>query len=299
MIFEKAIRKRQLLGMLEGHKESDSRVITDLPELVLNPAQLVPSFLEDLVQWPEKIELLCHWYQQPLTRENVHVQEIVSGQGVQISGFYDSATAGNTDLAKHGRNSYIRLDYKKVCRVFRDGWQELPSNMKLAIPTGALYKKCYLSQESGLLVQERQLIKEGVWHVIAPKTGLLGEKILPLLAYGGFAPAGVDLAEVEQVYASVGTDGKYTTLKLYKESLLRREGVSAPEGGTIQGWRYSFIEPQVQPSLMADILNHKIKITLHMGDLKKVYVSASFKTSSLPEQLINLTMIQQEENMHL
>ncbi|MBP6985881.1 MAG: hypothetical protein KBB83_04740 [Alphaproteobacteria bacterium] len=289
MLIDKAIRKKQLMGRSLGYSEVDSAEIFDRAELELNPREIMPSFVEDLQNWPEKIEILCQWQQRPINLQGVMVQEIVNGHEALPVNFYEM----DQELAVCSQFNGIDLVYKDVCQILHDGqWMDLPSAYQLGVSgEQSFYEKAYPSQSPGLFKQERVKASNSRWHVSLPAAGLSGEDMVPLLAYGCYAPKGGDFSLIEPVYASIRNNGKQTTLNLMKESTLRRAGIQKPGGGVTEGWRYQFAETALQDSPIMDILGHKIRMTIKTGEEAKNYISFSYKNSSVKEQLIYLTMI--------
>lgn len=276
MIFEKAIRRRQSPLPSLGHHEVDSTVTSGSPILQLQPQVGELSFIHELVEWPQKIDLLVHWQQLPLDRVDVKAQEIVSGMPMGIKDFYARKTSDKPELAASSR-------HKAIILFFREGHESLATNQQL-------YTKTYLSQDDGLLMQHRKSQGEGHWWMKVPKTGEEGNDMLPLLAYGCHAPPGCSFADIQQTYASIGADGNDTRISLYTESALRQRGIVQPDGGTIDGWRYIFIDRHANPSLIGDITNHKIEVPITIGEVTRTYVSVAYRESSESNQLIYLTI---------
>ncbi len=298
MLFEKAIRRRQNGLSPTGHMEADTQTTSGAPLLELQPQAITPSFMDELINWPDRIELLVQWQQVPLTTEDVRVQETVSGEAMETSPFYASATSDKPDLARMSKHQAITLKYNNLMRLYRGHLDEVvygieSNDLNLQLPD-QLYTKTYGHQSAGMLTQTREKAGEGGWNITAPKTGASGIQMVPLLTYGCHAPQGCKLTHIEQVYASIGTTGKDTSVRLYKESQLRQEGVVPPHGGTVQGWRYHFVDTPAHTSLIGDITHQKIQIQITMGDTTRTYASVSYKESSESDQLIYLTFIPTE-----
>jgi hypothetical protein len=296
MILEKAIRRRQSPLPPQGHHEVDSEITAGLPLLELQPQTPDPQFVDELAAWPQKIELLVHWQQVPLGNAAVSIQEIVSGMPLGTNNCYGDATSDNPDLARAARNQAIALHYHgQALLVSRQHEETIHGVTGDEISLGItqehpLYQKPYMVQGQGQLVQVRESLGEGRWLITAPKTRAQAENMVPLLAYGCHAPLGCRFVDIEQLYASVGAVGKETSLRLYKESLLKREGVVQPGGGTSKGWHYQFVDSHAAPtSLIADIMTHRIRIPVTFGDIERTYVSAGYRESLESDQLIYLT----------
>jgi hypothetical protein len=292
MLLEKAIRKRQSPVPSPGHQEVDSEITLGSPLIQLKPQPMDPLFVDELMDWPSMIDLLVHWERVPMDPNNVSVQEIVSDIPMGVSAFYENDITDKPELAKQSRNQAIKLTYHHQARLYiqqRESMMYGTEGEELTLDINeeeSLFMKPYLYQEPQALVQIRDSVDEGRWRITSPKTQFTGENRLPLLAYGCHAPLGCRLVDIEQVYASIGTTGKDTSIRLYKEGLLKREGVVQPHGGTIEGWQYNFIESQAQTSLIADILKHKIPLTITMGDVQRTYVSAGYGENIESDQLI-------------
>jgi len=299
MLFEKAIRRRQSGLSPTGHMEADSQTTSGAPLLELQPQAITPSFMDELINWPDRIELLVQWQQVPLTPEDVRVQETVSGEAMGTRPFYASVASDKPDLASMSKYQAIALKYNNLMCLYRGHLDEVvygceSKDLKLQVPD-QVYIKPYGHQRAGMLMQSREKAGEGGWNITAPKIGTRGNQMVPLLVYGCHAPQGCKLTNIEQVYASIGTTGKDTSVRLYKESQLRQEGVVPPQGGTVQGWRYHFVDTPANTSLIGDITHQKVQVHITMGDVTRTYVSVSYKESSESDQLIYVTFIPTEE----
>jgi hypothetical protein len=300
MLFEKAIRKRQSNLPSPGHREIDTHIISGAPLIQLEPELLTPFFVDELQGWPDKIEMLVHWRQVPLEQRNIMVQEVVDQVALAPNNFYGSDASDKPDLANLSQTQAIVLSYQNMMRLYRGRNEDVVHgtagyNCQIHVPEdNHLYTQPYLFQTQALL-QSRQYMDEGRWLVTAPKAGPVGEKLVPLLGYGCYAPTGCRLSDIQQVYASVTSSVQQTSLRLYKESLLRQEGIVSPQGGMADGWRYHFVDSQASTSLIADILNHKVQVQLTIGDVQKTYMSVAYKECSESEQNIYITLIERRD----
>lgn len=276
MIFEKAIRRRQVIPSNSGHKELDTPVISENPEMMLKPNVADLRFVEELADWPEVLDLLVEWRAVPLDNFDIEVQDVTDGQPLSIRKYYDPQASDQPSLAHASR-------YKGISFLCRDVLAETYGL------NGVFFSKDYTVQDKGPLIQHREAIKQGLWKVTPPIGGQAGENLLPLLAYGCHAPLGGRLADIQQVYANIGTNGKDTLLRLYRESDLRQTEIVQPVGGTINGWNYQFMEPRPQTSLIGDIMEQRVQLVLTQGEVTRTYVSVSYQDVSENDQLIRLT----------
>lgn len=291
MLFDKAIRKRQLLLPIQGYHELDSPITSGQPEFTLQPQEFEPNFYDELVTWPANFDLLAHWQTVPVESEGVNVGEVISGNSFRQKAFYAEATADSPDLSRASAYSCIRIFYKNVVTGQSSSHGSL---LKIAMCEGELiYEKKFKIQSPGELIQLREQLPGGKWLVTSPVAAEKGENIVPLLGYGCYAPSTCDFSQIEQVYASIGSTGKEVSVKLYKESYLRQQGVVPPTGGTIQDWRYLFIGDN-NPSLVSDIINNRIRIKVMLGDHIRTYVSIAHRQVSQLDQLIYLTFKPEE-----
>lgn len=277
MILEKAIRRRQNPLPPMGYFEQDSAIHTGSSQLFMTPEVTSISFLDESIHWAELLDLMVQWQALPIQGSLVAVQDVIDGDSLEPKPFYNPQASDQPDLAKASA-------YKGIALLCRDARAK-----EYGLEAPLLYEKGYWVQNDGTLIQERHSLGLEKWQVKASKGNLQGENLLPLFGYGCHAPSGCRLGDIQQVYANIGTDGKDTSLRLYRESDLRQMGIVQPQGGTVNGWHYRFMEPGASPSLISDILEHRIEVNLTQDEVTRTYVSVGYREISEGDQLICLT----------
>ncbi len=301
MLFEKAIRRRQLLSSSQGHFEPDTEAYQEVPLMSLNPLEFLPNYLDEEKLWPQSIELLLKWLPEVIQEGQVRAQEIVSDQELEVCDFYAVGSSDKPEIAQAARYRAIRFLYADQAKFIQDETEQLVKGVtcgdwSIELPQdGVFYRKLFSHQVPGLIRQYRKGLGEGEWMVTAPKTGVEKKNRVPLLCYGAHIPTKSKVGEIEQIYASLSTTGQKTLVKIYKESKLASLGISPVQGGFYNGWTYEFIDLHAKGTdLPTDIRSGKILFTLKRDEGFRSYISADFKETGQGKQRLRVSFIPQE-----
>lgn len=300
MLFDKAIRRRQLNEPSHYSFSDFSPDLSGETEMRLPPQNYQPEFLESPEGWPERIEILTQWEQVPIEK-TILAQEFICGQTMDICNIYDP-DATNVPLISESANNraiaFTTLNHAKFIHSQREhilegrglkGYEfKIPFQQKI-------YEKDYLFPDSNKLVQYRNSLEGGGW-LVTPPFGLRAQaNLVGLFAYGVYAPKGAELSEIEQVYASIAsTQDNETSIRIYCDSFLRELGLIPPRGGQYDRWVYKHNTDKIPSSMLADIKNHKIEIQVKSGEIEETYVSTDYRENDPDAQKIDLIFIPKE-----
>lgn len=302
MLFEKAIRRRQIVARVQGHLEPDSDEMNSAAVMTLRPEDLLPQYIDEEKLWPQQIEMLVKWDPESINQADVWAQETVTGHPLKTCDFYNKDSSDKPEIAHMAHYKAVHLRFADQVKFIQDDFEMLVKGLKynewlVVLPENRIvYTKPFAYQSAGLISQVRQHLGQGQWLVTAPKTGLQRQNMVPLLCYGAYVPlGGGELEEIEQVYASLSTTGEVTIVKLYKETKLKELGINPGLGGVFKDWEYHFVDvPATRSDIAADIISHNITISIKGENESKTYQSIGYRNAGKGEQLIFIKFVPQK-----
>lgn len=198
--------------------------------------------LSEAHAWPDSITLHASLSAIPLEDVGPQVALTLAGRTFAPQPFYSADALLNDvqELGQAARYQAIQLTYKGVGHYSKGTKTHLFQGnkgdaFKMDLETDQeIFRKDFPFQLPGVLHQ-KEFPHGDFWLTSAPN-GVTGERLYPLLAYGGYFKVGEDLKRMEPIFALIKQgDNETTALQLLRASDLRQMGVLPPrirrEGG--------------------------------------------------------------------
>lgn len=214
--------------------------------------------LTDAHAWPDYITLHASLSAIPIEEHNAQVALTLAGRTLTPQSFY-SMDALLEDVQALGQASHyqaIQLNYKGFGHYSKGTKTHIFQGAKLdAFKVGLetdqeIFRKEFSFQSQGLLHQKE--FPHGDFWLTSASNGVTGERLYPLLAYGGYFNVGVDLTMMEPVFALIKQgENEATALQLLRASELRQMGVLPPRTRREGGDEWIFCDQLRSDSMMS------------------------------------------------
>lgn len=193
------------------------------------------NFTEGVQAWPESITLHASLSAIPIDHSQAQVALTIAGRDFLPQPFYTLETLFQEDqeIGKASQYQAIQVIYQggghytngAKSTVFEGGQMEA---FRLDLPPHQeIFRREFVFQSEGVHHQ-KESPQGDFWLTVAPN-GMSGERLYPLLAYGGYFKAGTDLKRMEPVFALIKQgDHEKTALQLLRASDLQQRGISPP-----------------------------------------------------------------------
>lgn len=237
MNFDKEIRARFATPypaapylMAEGEEATERGILSfqrhkDLAELDLTEAQA----------WPDYITLHASLSAIPIEDSGAQVALTIAERDLTPQPFYGSEALfqENQELGQFSQYQAIQVTYKgighytKGTKTFIFKGDHLDTFKLDLQPHQEMFRKDFFFQAEGVRHQ-KEFPQGDFWLTVAPN-GVAGERLYPLLAYGGYFKAGVDLKKMEPIFALIKQgDNDKTALQLLRASDLQQMEIFPP-----------------------------------------------------------------------
>ncbi len=260
MNFDKEIRARIATPypsapyLMTGDDDVTERGILSLGD----HEQLETFQLTDEQAWPDYITLHATLSGVPLEERSAQVALTIAGKTLKAQPFYHVETLLNDDqlLGEDAHHQAIQITYKGFGHYTKNTKTYLfqgttLDNFKVNLETDQiLFKKEFPTQPQGVLHQ-KEFPHGDFWLTVGPN-GATGERLYPLLSYGGYFKSGMDLKSIEPVFALIKQgDNDTTALQLLRASELRQMGVVPPRVRREGGEEWVFCTPLKSDAMMS------------------------------------------------
>jgi hypothetical protein len=275
MNFDKEIRARLAAPyppapyLMAGDDETTERGILSSRDR----EQLEVFELTDAHAWPDYITLHASLSPIPIEKPEIQVALTLAGKKLTPQSFYSPETLLNDeqDLGRAAQYQAIHLKYKGFGHYMKGTqtylFQESKLNdFKIDLETDQeIFHQEFSFQTQSVLLQ-KEFPQGDFWLTVAPN-GVTGERLYPLLSYGGYFKAGMDLTTMEPFFALIKQgENESTALQLLRASELRQMGVLPPRIRRAGGEEWIFcdqLKPNAMMSLAGALISGAAKIKVY------------------------------------
>ncbi len=262
--------------------------------------QLETFQLTDEQAWPDYITLHASLSAVPLEEAGAQVALTIAGKTFKPQSFYTIETLLKDDqvLGEDAQYQAIQVVYKGFGHYTKNSKTYLFQgdkfdNFKVDLETDQeIFRKEFPTQPQGVLHQ-KEFPHGDFWLTVAPN-GVTGERLYPLMSYGGYFKTGMDLKSMEPVFALIKQgDNDTTALQLLRASELRHMGVIPPRVRREGGEEWIFCTPlkaDAMMSLAGALVSGGAKIKVYDADGIDVCLYSSVTYEQTDPQANHITI---------
>ncbi|MBN9413761.1 MAG: hypothetical protein J0H12_07595 [Candidatus Paracaedimonas acanthamoebae] len=303
MNFEKEIRARLATPypsapyLMAGDDEATERGIlssrgsSDLEEIELMEAR----------SWPDYITLHATLSAVPIEDHKTQVDLTLAGRTLTPQSFYrrEALLEDVQEVGEDARYQAIQVKYKGFGHYVKDAKTyifqgEKLDNFKVGLEMDQeIFRKDFAFQSQSLLHQ-KEFPQGDFWLTTSPN-GVTGERLYPLLAYGGYFKRGLDLKKMEPIFALIKQgENESTALQLLRASELRQMGILPPRVRREGGEEWIFCDPvkgEVMMSLAGALISGAARLKIYdaEGIDSCLYTSMAYEQPDPSTNHITLT----------